>query len=225
MITTPNISFQHISKRIICYIFVVIITMPGSHLIAGNFGGFPNNNDDGHASFMFRINEKTAQVASSAVDAELRIKEFFSSPDVNTALFSHFHGSQKRPSAEWIRKAEQLKMLVIGNKFNLTIKLASSSEMDYMMSAFVGKGTDGLPNALINRNWIEYGVTNEALTRIIIEQSGFAFDRFLNGENDTAGNEGKSFANTLSTIYEEESSASLSSNFIVIEGKKLVVEF
>ena len=225
MVTTPYNSLQHISKRIFCYIFVVIITMPGSHLIAGNLGGFPIANDDGHGAFMFRINEKTAQVASSALDAELRIKEFFSTSDVNTALFSHFHGSQKRPSAEWIRKAEQLKTQVMGNKFNMTIKLAASSDINYMMSAFVGKGTDGLPQAMINRNWIEYGMTNEALTRIIIEQTGFAFDRFLNGENDTAGNEGKDFANSLSTIYEEESPNSLSPGFIVLEGKKLMVEF
>jgi hypothetical protein len=95
--------------------------------------------------------------------------------------------------------------------------------MDFMMTAFIAKGTNGQPLALLNRNWIEYGITHEAFTRLIIEQTGFAFDQFLNADNDTKGNEGKDFANELSSIY-EEATAAIASNYITLGGRKILVE-
>lgn len=91
------------------------------------------------------------------------------------------------------------------------------------MTAFIAKGTNGQPIVLLNRNWIEYGITHEAFTRLIVEQSGFAFDQFLNGDNDTKGNEGKNFANELSSIY-EDASAAIAPNYITFGGRKVLVE-
>jgi hypothetical protein len=96
--------------------------------------------------------------------------------------------------------------------------------MDFMMSAFISKRSNGQPLALLNRNWIEYGITHEAFTRLIIELSGFAFDQFLNGANDTKGNEGKDFANDLSSIY-EEASDNLAPGHLTLGGRKVLVEF
>jgi hypothetical protein len=105
----------------------------------------------------------------------------------------------------------------------LTIQLAASPDLDFMMSAFISKGSNGQPLALINRNWIEYGITHEAFTRLIIEQSAFAFDQFLNGANDTKGNEGKDFANDLGSIY-EEASDNLAPGYLTLGGRRVLVE-
>lgn len=236
MITTPSIRLSTIFRSFICYITVVVITMPGSHLIAGINNDLPISTN--HLSVlgskipsknespktMFSFKEKSSQFSDAAVEAESRIRDFFMDAEYQRKLFSHFNGNRKQPTAAWMKKAIQLKTLVLDNKFNLSIQLTPSSEMDFMMSAFIGKGKNGQPLALINRNWIEYGITHEAFTRLIIEQTAFAFDQFLNGETDTKGNEGKKFANDLSSIYEEASDA-FTSGYITLGGKKVLVEF
>lgn len=233
MIATPSKRISTILRFSICYIAVVIITMPGSHLIAEVTDDSTVLNHrlsaglihpkDVVPSAMFNIREKSTQFEEAALDAETRIRDFFMAADYQRALFSHFNGNLKQPTMAWIKKAEQLKNLVLDNRFNLTIQLTASSEMDFMMTAFVAKGANGQPLALLNRNWIEYGITHEAFTRLIIEQSGFAFDQFLNADNDTKGNEGKDFANGLSSIY-EEASAAIAPNYITLGGRKILVE-
>jgi hypothetical protein len=234
MIATPSKRISTISRLIICYIAVVIITLPGSHLIARISDNISASNNDSLVALiypndnapiaMFSIKEKTSQFAEAALDAETRIREFFLDADYPSALFSHFNGNHMQPTMAWMKKASQLKTLVLENKFNLSIQLTSSSDMDFMMSAFISKRSNGQPLALLNRNWIEYGITHEAFTRLIIELSGFAFDQFLNGANDTKGNEGKEFANDLSSIY-EEASDNLAPGFLTLGGRKVLVEF
>ena len=234
MIATPSKRISTISRLIICYIAVVIITLPGSHLIARISDNISASNNDSLVALiypndnapiaMFSIKEKTSQFAEAALDAETRIREFFLDADYPSALFSHFNGNHMQPTMAWMKKASQLKTLVLENKFNLSIQLTSSSDMDFMMSAFISKRSNGQPLALLNRNWIEYGITHEAFTRLIIELSGFAFDQFLNGDNDTKGNEGKDFANDLSSIY-EEASDNLAPGFLTLGGRKVLVEF
>jgi hypothetical protein len=234
MIATSSKRTSTIFRLFICYIAVVIITMPGSHLIARITDNISASNNDSLVALiypndnatiaMFSIKEKSSQFSEAALDAETRIRDFFMDTDYQTALFTHFNGNRKQPTAAWLKKAAQLKALVVENKFNLSIQLTPSSEMDFMMSAFIIKGKNGQPLALINRNWIEYGITHEAFTRLIIEQSAFAFDQFLNAENDTKGNEGKAFANDLSSIYEEASTA-IAPGFITVGGRKVLVEF
>jgi hypothetical protein len=234
MIATPSKRISTISRLIICYIAVVIITLPGSHLIARITDNISASNNDSLVALiypndnapiaMFSIKEKTSQFAEAALDAETRIREFFLDADYPSALFSHFNGNHMQPTMAWMKKASQLKTLVLENKFNLSIQLTSSSDMDFMMSAFISKRSNGQPLALLNRNWIEYGITHEAFTRLIIELSGFAFDQFLNGANDTKGNEGKEFANDLSSIY-EEASDNLAPGFLTLGGRKVLVEF
>lgn len=236
MITTPSIRFITIFRLLICYITVVIITLPGSYLIAAvnNDVPFPSklslspgsklHSKSDAPKTMFSINEKSSQFTDAAVEAESRIRDFFMDADYQRALFSHFNGNLMQPTVAWMKRAAQLKTLVLDNKFNLSIQLAPSSAMDYMMSAFIGKEKNGQPLALINRNWIEYGITHEAFTRLIIEQSAFAFDQFLNAENDTKGNEGKKFANDLSSIH-EEASDNITPAYITLGGKRVLVEF
>jgi hypothetical protein len=234
MIATPSKRISTISRLIICYIAVVIITLPGSHLIARITDNISASNNDSLVGLiypndnapiaMFSIKEKSSQFAEAALDAETRIREFFLDADYPSALFSHFNGNHMQPTMAWMKKASQLKTLVLENKFNLSIQLASSSDMDFMMSAFISKRPNGQSLALLNRNWIEYGITHEAFTRLIIELSGFAFDQFLNGDNDTKGNEGKDFANDLSSIYEEASTA-IAPGYITVGGRKVLVEF
>lgn len=235
MITTPSIRLRTISRLFICYITVVIITLPGSYLIAAvkNDGSFPIKRSLSPGSkmhsksetpkAMFSFKEKSSQFTEAAIEAESRVRIFFMDDHYQHALFSHFNGNLRQPTVAWMKKAAQLKTLVLENKFNLSIQLIPSAEMDYMMSAFIGKGKNGQPLAMINRNWIGYGITHEALTRLIIEQSAFAFDQFLNAVNDTKGNEGKAFANDLSNIYEEASDA-LAPAYITLGGKRVLVE-
>ncbi len=233
MIATPSKRISTILRFSICYIAVVIITMPGSHLIAAVTddstvlnhrlsAGLIHPKDEA-PSAMFNIREKSSQFSEAAFDAESRIRDFFIDADYQKELFSHFNGNLKQPTSAWQKKAEQLKKLVLDNKFNLAMQLVPSSVIDFMMTAFIAKGTNGQPLALLNRNWIEYGITHEAFTRLIIEQTGYAFDQYLNANNDTKGNEGKDFANDLSSIY-EEASASTAPGHITIGGRKVLIE-
>lgn len=219
MMATSNKGVVFLLKQFAISVSMVIITLPGSHLLAGE-----RAKDDVTASAMYKTSGAPTQMVQAAVEAETRIKEFFSKADFKEQLFAHFHGNQSATSAAWNKKAEELKSLILENKFNISIRLVSSYDINYGMSAFAYKGTDGLPQALINKNWLEYGITEEAMVRLIIEQTGFAMDRFLNGNTDTEGNEGKSFANDLTSIYEEPITKGLKSEILDLDGKKIEVE-
>jgi len=233
MIATPSKRTSTIFRLFFCYIAVVIITLPGSHLMARITDNISASNNhslvalihpkDNAPIAMFSIKEKSPQFAEAALDAETRIRDFFMDADYQSALFSHFNGNHMQPTMAWMKKASQLKTLVLENKFTLPIQWASSSDMDFMMSAFISKGSNRQSLALLNRNWIDYGITHEAFTRLIIELSGFAFDHFLNGANDTKGNEGKDFANELSSIY-EEASENLAPGHLRLGGRRVLVE-
>ncbi len=219
MMATSNKGVVFLLKQFVISVTMVIITLPGSHLLASEI-----SIDDAPVSAMYKTSGAPAQMIQAAVEAESRIKEIFSKADFKETLFAHFHGNQSAPNARWNKKAEELKTLILENKFNISIRLVSSYDINYGMSAFAQKGTDGIPQALINKNWLEYGITEEAMVRLIIEQTGFAIDRFLNGEVDTDGNEGKSFANELTSIYEEPITKGLKSEILDLDGKKIQVE-
>lgn len=219
MMATSNKGVVFLLKQFAISVTMVIITLPGSHLLASEV-----SKEDAPVSAMYKTTDAPVEMMQAAVEAESRIKEFFSKTDFKQNLFAHFNGNQSAATAEWNKKAEELKTLILENKFTISIRLISSYDINYGMSAFAAKGTEGIPQALINKNWLEYGITEEAMVRLIIEQTGFAMDRFLNGETDTEGNEGKSFANELTSIYEEPITKGLKSEILDLDGKKIEVE-
>ena len=152
-------------------ILVVIVTLPGTYLIASERG----NNDHPASPKTFHISDLSSnvQIEHAAKEAEKRLNEFFSTVKQNSF-----------PK----------------NIYSLKVKLVSSAQLDYSMSSLQKMGKE--QTILINQNWVMYGLTDEAITRSIIEQAGVAIDEALHGKSHQNKAYGKELANELSSYYE-----------------------
>ncbi len=150
-------------------IFVVIITLPGTHLIAGenNFVDNPS-----HATSL-HIADATSnlQVERAIKEAEKRLDESISNGKLNN--LSNLH---------------------------LEVKLASSGQLNHSIASLQKNGKQLI--IMLNETWVSYGLTDEAITRSIIEQTGIAIDQDLHGKGKHNAAFGKALANELSILFE-----------------------
>lgn len=157
-------------SAILRFIFVVIVTLPGTHLIALE----KVKND--HLSFHISDLSSNRQIEHATKEAEKRLNEYFSNVKQNVILQN------------------------INSNLSLKVKLVSTAQLDHSMATFQKNGKE--QNILINQNWVTYGLTDEAITRSIIEQAGVAIDQALHGKSQQNKAYGKELANELCSYYE-----------------------
>jgi hypothetical protein len=210
-------------RQILKYIGIVIITLPGTHLLAND------NNDkissieskwdnllieDSSAKYsspissistFFYISTENKQVSQAAIEAEKLIKGYFKNENLDALLSQHF--STRKPVTKniWIEKIALLKQLVSCDKYNLPIKLVPSSDLNYGMSTLITSKTTSSPVIALNNNWIGYGMKTEAIIQVILKETANAIEFYLNDGAKT-GSENPFSTFLMESYYQEKDS-------------------
>jgi hypothetical protein len=171
--TTP---FKHIYLTIL----MVIITLPGTHLLANDNLPMP----------VYKTHVYHLQLSNAIKEAGTRIRTFL---------------NIQEPAA-----------------LEIEISLLPSTDMNFHLAGFAPKNKAGKPAILINANWLEYGITDEALVRLIIEGTGALMEYQQKGQ---ITNGGQLMANTLSNIYKESDMTPQKADAILLNGTRTVVYF
>ena len=174
--TSKTASFKHIYLTIL----MVIITLPGTHLLANDKVPMP----------IYKTHVDHLQLTNAIKEAGTRIRSF-----LNT---------QKAAALE------------------IDIMLVSSAEMNFHLAGFVPKNKTGKPAILINANWLEYGITDETLVRLILEGTGALMEYHQKGQ---ITNGGQLMANALSNIYKDADVTPQKADAIQLNGTRTVVYF
>jgi hypothetical protein len=179
MIATSNPS-TYFFKRVMLTILMVIITLPGTHLLANEI--FPTP--------LLKTKAENLQLSQAVREAETRMRNFF--------------------------KNQETKPIEIN------IALLPSAAMNYHLAGFVPKSKTGNAAILINANWLEYGMTDEALVRLILEGTGALIEYQLKGQITDGG---QLLANNLSNIYRDADKTPQKAAAIQLNGIETKVYF
>lgn len=118
-------------------------------------------------------------------------------------------------------KDQTILLLRAQGSLEISIQLLPSSAMNYHLSGFVPGNTHAKPIILINSNWLEYGISDEALVRLILEGTGAA----IAGKSGKTISDGNWLANALSSIYKDEPTVPLKADAILLNGIRTAVYF
>lgn len=125
-------------------------------------------------------------------------------------------------------RAEQLRQVLVGDAFNLTLELRSNAELGGAMAAYSAEGTGSGERIYLNADWAAVA-SSEALVRVLLEELGHAFDQRLNQGADTAGDEGEAFASLVldgrvdASVFQQSGPGE--SGIIRIDGVDVKAEF
>ena len=161
-------------------IVMVIITLPGTHLLA----------NDAIITPLYKTKADHLQLSKAVKEAEVRLKSFFKNKETNSIA--------------------------------INIALLPSAEMNYHLAGFVPKSKSGEATILINANWLEYGMTDEALVRLILEGTGALIEYQSKGQ---ITNGGLLLANELSSIYRDAEMIPQKADAIHLNGIETKVYF
>lgn len=210
-------------RQILKYIGIVIITLPGTHLLANESNGKlarlesswkTSLNEDSStkyspafssASTFYYISGENKQVSEAANEAAKLIKDYFKNEDLDNLLSEHFNTKKSPNNSIWLERAASLKQLVLSEKYYLPIKLASSSDLNYAMSTLITNKSSNSSIIAINKNWIEYGMKTEALIQVILKETASAIDHYLN-DGTKSGSENPFSTFLMESYYQEKDS-------------------
>jgi hypothetical protein len=210
-------------KFILTYIGVVIITLPGTHLIAqeNGFNGSRQvhkysilNNEDSAVSKIFIpvttgnaqvdlsfATNGYAQINQAAVEAEKLIAFYFKQEDLLSNIGEHFNGKVREKDAQWIKNVSSLKNKILDEKFKINIKQGTSSELNYQLSSLTYTSDKPYINILLNAEWLNYGMKTEAITNAILEETGKVIENVLHKDINAKHRHENGFAMYLMGIY------------------------
>ena len=209
-------------RLIISSIGVVIITLPGSHLIAQETGfngicqscWFSIIDHEDSASSKIFIPETTnssqfasfssnsnLQINQAAIEAEKLIEYYFKMEDFESSILEHFKGIDKQKDVHWIKKVETAKQKILNEKFKINIKQVSSATLNYRFSKLTYTSDKHAINILLNAEWLNYGMKTEAITKAILEETGKVIEDILYKDISPKQHPGNEFAEYLMGVY------------------------
>ena len=210
-------------RQIVKYIGIVIITLPGTNLLANNSNDKISSIEskwdklfieDSSAKYssatsststFFYTSTENKQVSQAAIEAEKLIKDYFKNGNLDALLSQHFNTRKSVTKDVWIEKVASLKLLVSSDKYSLPIKLVPSSDLNYGMSTLITSKTTSSPVIALNNNWIGYGMKTEALIQVILKETANAIDFYLNDGAKT-GSENPFATYLMESYYQEKDS-------------------
>ncbi|WP_157272170.1 Ig-like domain-containing protein, partial [Azohydromonas aeria] len=168
-----------------------------------------------------------ATMDSAVRDATTRLQEWLRQPDAQAQLFAAFNGGKPQPDAAWQERADALARQIADGEFSVRVSLASAADLNGARGAFVARGPDGVPVIYVNGDWVQAGADAASLTQVLTEELGHALDTALNGDADTAGDEGEAFAYLLAngTLRLEAVNGADDHGAIRIDGQAFQAEF
>ena len=172
---------------------------------------------------LFNLAVAYGESEKSAADAEAAIKEFLSNATAEE-LFNIFNGGKDEPSSEWLDAANAFIEKVQSGNFSVQVEWVGSDVLGFAKGAFAQVGLNGEPTIYLNADMAQSWLEAPELTSTFVEELGHAIDFFLNGENDTEGDEGHAF--TKEVLGEEVGAASTNDHGVIeINGEAIEVEF
>jgi VCBS repeat-containing protein len=147
-------------------------------------------------------------LAAAETEAMRLISEFLQQPDAHDRLFTVFNGRQESASQEWLDGAKALAKDIQEGRYSVQIETIGNQQIGGVFGAYSAQGPSGEPTIFINRDWLNSNPSQEAVSRVLIEEIGHSLDHALNGNRDTAGDEGEAFA--ASVLHSELSEAEYS---------------
>ncbi|MBE9526528.1 MAG: cadherin-like domain-containing protein, partial [Proteobacteria bacterium] len=158
--------------------------------------------------------------------AQKQISDYLSESSVEE-LFLIFNGGKTEIDSQWLQAMESLKQAFLSGDFDIDLQLLDNETLEGSLGAFTSKGSDGNPVLYLNESYLD-SFGDDVSARVIVEELGHAIDYFVNGENDSIGDEGQLFADavygSLSAISFEMSESDNDFAEIVIDGENIEVE-
>lgn len=127
--------------------------------------------------------------------AEQLVTEFLKRPDAREQLFALFKGDQTGDQAtpDWQAAVDQLLAQAEKGELNVRVELRSAAELQGAKGAFSATGTTGEATIYLNADWVATA-DSESVAIVLTEELGHYLDHAINGDADTAGDEGEVFA-------------------------------
>ncbi|MFY9160631.1 beta strand repeat-containing protein, partial [Aquirufa ecclesiirivi] len=185
-------------------------------------------------SLDYSLARKRVLKAKNGVDFHLR--SFFAQANYRDQLFKFFPGKRKQMDASFDEKALALKNLVLGNGLYVPIQFVKWENMHGAMASYSSIGPDGRPRIYMNKeysegqgNFLYPDATDTQLIALLFQEYGHAIDDYLNGLEDSPGDEGDLFAVRVLKLdvterYVETVLVRNDHNKIKVEGKDIFVE-
>ncbi len=147
---------------------------------------------------LFKLDSPSAPLQDASERAQGAIRAYLASHPDDASLFALFSGRQSTPSQEWLDAAGALRQDILDGRYTVQVQVVSSDAIGGVFGAFAANGPDGQPTIFINGDWLAGNPSQDAVNRVLTEEFGHALDHALNGNRDTAGDEGEAFASTVS---------------------------
>ncbi|MHA8099610.1 beta strand repeat-containing protein, partial [Aquirufa aurantiipilula] len=185
-------------------------------------------------SLDYSFARKRVLKAKNGVDFHLR--SFFNQANYREQLFKFFPGKRKQMDASFDEKAIALKNLVLGNGLYVPIQFVKWEHMHGAMASYSSIGPDGRPRIYMNKeysegqgNFLYPDATDMQLISLLFQEYGHAIDDYLNGLDDSPGDEGDLFAVRVLKLdvterYVETVLVRNDHNKIKVDGKDIFVE-
>ena len=123
-----------------------------------------------------------------------RLSNWFGREDYLTQAATVFEATAG--TKRWERKALKLQDKVLSGDYGVRLEVRSGAELGGALGAFSPRDTTKEPTIYLNGDWLATASAAQ-VEAVLIEELGHAFDRVLNGDKDSAGDEGEIFANLV----------------------------
>jgi hypothetical protein len=209
--------------KFLAYTGVVIITLPGTHLIAqtNGFDVVPKSpqyisflNQDSVVAKIYtpvtsdnlqgselNLSAEHIQIYEAAIEAEKLIAYYFKKDDFKSSIIEHFKGKDRQKDVQWIKNVETIKQKILNEKFNINIKSGTSAELNYRLSKLTYTTDNHAINILLNAEWLGYGMKTEAITKAILEETGKVIEHILYNDTYIKQHQENDFAEYLMGVY------------------------
>ena len=126
-------------------------------------------------------------------------------------------------------KVDQLRQQILTTGLNISVELRSSTELNGYLAAYASVNVDGEQRIFVNKDWIDFGLNQQMISKVLLEEIGHAIDFNLNGAADTSGDEGEYFSRVISGDFLVEDDVQRltsedDSSVIFIDGIQTAVE-
>jgi hypothetical protein len=165
-------------------------------------------------------------LAAAQADAVKTITGFANSPTALSELSRLFDGGHQATTADWSQAAGTVLAELRAGSYSVALELRSNSELEGALAAFSASGSNGVATIYLNSDWLALGPTSETVSRVLVEEIGHSLDAAINGQADTAGDEGDAFASRLlgSTTADSQRLTQDDHAVLTLDGKSVAVE-
>ncbi|MEY4710814.1 MAG: hypothetical protein RIS88_264, partial [Pseudomonadota bacterium] len=146
---------------------------------------------------MFLAPPTTNQALQTALDNAAEILRQLPTRDDFRQIIEQAFGKNILDASAWESAFQSLQIKLQGDGLQLRVELLSGEIMGSAQAAFAAAGPEGDSVVYLNSAWLDSGASVDDVTVALLEEAGHRMDVLLNGDRDSAGDEGNEFASYL----------------------------